>query len=409
MKGQPSQDFNNGHAGALFSAFLYFSASCLVWVILGPLAVYIHQDFALSATQKGLLVAIPMLSGAILRIPMGILTDRIGPKRTGIIGLTLTLIPLLWGWLAASHLTEIVVLGLLLGVAGASFAVALPLASRWYPPERQGLAMGIAGSGNGGIVLAALLAPRLAETLGWHNVLGLAIIPILTTLVVFIWLAQDSPRQPHPKHLVDYLRQLKDPDAWWLCWFYGISFGGFVGLATFLVILFHDQYGLTKVMAGYVTAACVLAGSVSRPVGGYLADHFGGVRMLSIVFLVAGLLLLGTSLLPPFGISVLLIFLGMTVLGMGNGAVFQIVPQRFHEEIGVMTGLVGAAGCAGGFFLPTILGFFKDLTGSYGTGFLVFGIITLIGFVSLHLIHPRSWRKPSPTMEVSMSKLFPEG
>ena len=391
MTGHPSQALSNGRAKSLFSAFLYFSASCLVWVILGPLAVYISQDFDLSATQKGLLVAIPILSGALLRIPMGILTDRIGPKRTGIIGLILTLIPLLWGWLAAQHLAEVMALGLLLGIAGASVAVSLPLASRWYPPERQGLAMGVVGAGNGGIVLAALFAPHLAESLGWHRVLGLAIIPILLTLIVFIWLAEDSPRQPHPKHLVDYLRQLKDIDAWWLCWFYGISFGGFVGLASFLVILLHDHYGLTKVMAGNVTAVCVLAGSMARPAGGYLADHFSGVRILSMCLLLAGVLMLGLSLLPPFGIAALLLFFGMAVLGMANGAVFQIVPQRFQDEIGVMTGLIGAAGGIGGFFLPAILGLFKDLTGSYGTGFFVFGMIALLGVISLRRIYTRSW------------------
>ncbi|MGH7273803.1 MAG: nitrate/nitrite transporter [Nitrospiria bacterium] len=382
----------SGHPGSLFSAFLYFDISFMVWVILGPLAVYISLDFPLTATQKGLMVAIPILGGALLRIPMGILTDRIGPKKAGILGMIITLVPLFWGWQFAQNLTQVFLIGLLLGVAGASFAVALPMASRWYPKEHQGIAMGIAGAGNSGTVLAALLAPRLAEAIGWPGVLGLATIPVFMTLVVFILLAEDSPDQPEPRPLLEYLRVLKESDVWWFNCFYAITFGGFVGLASFLVIFFVDQYGLARVTAGNFTAACVFAGSFFRPLGGYLADRFGGVRVLTILYILAALCMLEVSTLPQLAIAVLLLFLGMLCLGMGNGSIFQLVPQRYHSEIGMVTGIVGAAGGIGGFLLPTLLGYLKEFTGSYGTGFFVFGLASVTALILLQVVYSLSWQ-----------------
>src|SRR3989338_4596186 len=249
------KDFaKSGHPLTLLSAFLYFDISFMVWVLIGVLGVHIAGDFGLTASQKGLLVAIPILGGSLVRIPLGILVDHIGPKRTGILGQCLVMIPFVWGWLGGHTLSDMMALGLLLGVAGGSFAVALPLASRWYPPQHQGLAMGIAGAGNSGTVLAALLAPRLAEAVGWHGVFGLALIPVALTLLLYSLLAEENPSQPAPKPLRDYLGLCRERDTWWFCLFYSFTFGGFVGLASFLVIFFHDQYGLAKVMSGNFTA-----------------------------------------------------------------------------------------------------------------------------------------------------------
>ncbi len=383
----------SGHPGTLFSAFLYFDISFMAWVILGPLSVYITNDFELSASQKGLMVAVPILGGALFRIPMGILSDRIGPKRTGLVGLLITLAPLIWGWLWANSLSQIMALGILLGVAGASFAVALPLASRWYPREHQGMAMGIAGAGNSGTVFAALFAPRMAETVGWHGVMGLAAIPVFMTFVLFLFLAEESPMQPQPKPLSDYLALRKEGDAWWFSLFYSVTFGGFVGLASFLVILFHDQYGVSRVIAGNFTAACVFAGSFFRPIGGYLSDRFGGVRVLTVLFVGMGMMMIGVSFLPSLVVATVLLLVGMMCLGMGNGAVFQIVPQRFGREIGVITGLVGAAGGFGGFLLASFLGISRDLTGSYQAGFLVFGLMGFLAAVLLQWAYQGLWRR----------------
>ena len=400
-----------GHPGSLFSAFLYFDISFMVWVLLGPLALFVTQDLALTSTQKGFLVAFPLLGGALLRLPMGFLTDYLGPKKSGILGLMLTMIPLLWGWLFADTYSQVLMVGLLLGVAGASFAVALPLASRWYPPEHQGMALGIAGAGNSGTVIAALAAPRIAAIWGWHTVFGLALLPVIMTLVIFMVLAKDSPSQPPPKKLHSYLEVLKISDCWWFNFFYGITFGGFVGLASYLSIFFHDQYGLSKVMAGNMMALCVFAGSFCRPIGGFLSDRLGGVRVLSILFVVVSLLMIGVGSLPSLNWTVFFLFLTLLCLGMGNGSVFQIIPLRFKTEIGMMTGIVGAAGGIGGFFLPTLFGFLRDSTGSFGTGFYAYGGLVFIGFLGLVFIYQRSWqrRKWLTTRAVSSQGLSKEG
>ncbi|MBI3995779.1 MAG: NarK/NasA family nitrate transporter [Nitrospirae bacterium] len=404
-----AQAIRSGHPGSLFSAFLYFDISFMVWVILGPLAVYIAQDLDLSAAEKGALVAVPILGGALLRIPMGILTDRFGPRRTGLAGLAITGVPLIYGWLWADSLSHIMAVGLLLGVAGASFAVALPLASRWYPPEYQGVAMGIAGAGNSGTVLTLLLAPRLSEILGWHGVMGLALIPVLITFVLFFFMARESPNQPAPKRAREYFSVFMNRDAWCFNIFYGVTFGGFVGLASFLVIFFHDQYELSKVMAGNFAAACVFAGSFFRPIGGYLADRFGGVRVLTVLYVWVGVMMLSISLLPSLPIVAVLLFFGMMGLGMGNGAIFQIVPQRFGKEIGIVTGMVGAAGGFGGFLLPMFFGLLKDLTGYFKFGFILFGIVGILSVILLQVVYQKYWRWAWLRAERPLTELSPNG
>nr|MBP7651283.1 NarK/NasA family nitrate transporter [Phenylobacterium sp.] len=274
----------SGHTPTLFAAFLYFDFSFMVWVLLGPLGVAIAKDFNLDPAQKGLMVAIPVLAGALLRLVAGVMVDRIGPKRTGLIGQSIVITGLATAWLLGVHnYHQVLVLGLLLGVAGASFAVALPLASRWYPQEHQGLALGIAGAGNSGTALAALFAPLLAKSFGWNNVIGLAIIPLAIAFVVYLLMAKDAPEQPEPKKLSEYLDVLKVADAWWLMLLYSVTFGGFVGLSSSLTIYFNSEYGIDPVKAGFFTAACVFAGSFVRPVGGALADRFGGVATLIVV------------------------------------------------------------------------------------------------------------------------------
>jgi len=229
--------FKAGHAPTLFSAFLYFDLSFMVWVLLGPLGVAIAKTFHLDPAQKGLMVAIPVLSGALLRLVAGLLVDHIGPKKTGILGQLIVLTGLLVAWRLGVHsYDQVLALGVVLGVAGASFAVALPLASRWYPPEHQGLALGIAGAGNSGTALAALFAPTLAQHFGWNNVIGLAALPLSVAFVVYVFFAKEAPNRPAPKSLADYLSVLKTGDAWWLMLLYGVTFGGFVGLSSSLKV-----------------------------------------------------------------------------------------------------------------------------------------------------------------------------
>ncbi|HEY5347188.1 MAG TPA: MFS transporter, partial [Rhizomicrobium sp.] len=237
--------FRAGHVPTLVACFLYFDLSFMVWVLLGPMAVLIAHDLHLSAGQKGLMVATPVLAGAMFRVVNGVLVGQWLPRLTGIVMQMIVIAGLVAAWLIGIHnFSQLLLLGLVLGVAGASFAIALPMASYWYPPEHQGKALGLAGAGNSGTVLAALFVPGIAVALGWNNVLGLAALPLAFALAVFVIFAKNSPRCPPPKTLQDYGRILKSGDAWWLMFFYSVSFGGFVGLSSFLPIYFHDQYHL---------------------------------------------------------------------------------------------------------------------------------------------------------------------
>ncbi len=273
--------------------------------------------------------------------------------------------------------------GLMLGIAGASFAVALPLASRWYPPEYQGVALGIAGAGNSGTLLATLFAPRLAEQFGWQMTFGIAILPLAVVFVMFALVARDSPRQIAPATLRDYRSVLGESDTLSLSWLYSLTFGGFVGFASFLTTFFHDAYQVSRVDAGDLTTVVVVAGSLLRPIGGWLSDRVGGYRILVVLLAGVGACLAVVALMPRLNIAVAVLFVAIGLLGMGNGAVFQLVPQRFPDRIGIVTGVVGAAGGLGGFFLPFVLGAVRDATGSYAPGLFGCAVTFLCGTLVL--------------------------
>jgi NNP family nitrate/nitrite transporter-like MFS transporter len=380
----------------LIASLLYFDISFMTWVLLGPLAPFLHDALHLNATQQGLLTAIPLLGGSIFRPLMAILADRIGGRRAAIVGMLLTFVPLAAGWQVAHTLPEFYLIGLLLGVAGASFAVALPLASKWYPPEYQGLAMGIAGAGNSGTLLATLGAPRLAERFGWSAAFGFAMLPMLAVFLVFIWLAKDSPRRTKTPTLRDYRAVLAEHDTLWLSVLYSLTFGGFVGFSSFLTVYFREQYHLSRVAAGDFTTIVVVAGSVLRPIGGWVSDRVGGYRLLVGLLFGFAACLVAVAMAPALSVALAILFLGMGLLGMGNGAVFQLVPQRFPARISLVTGIVGAAGGLGGFFLPTLLGVVKDRTGDYADGLMLVAAAFLLGTVLLLELGTRWARQWSP-------------
>lgn len=387
-----------GHLTTLISSFLYLTVHCMIWVLLGNLTIFIAQDFDLSASQQGALAAAPILTGSVLRVPVGFLADRFGAKRISAALQTLALLPLLGGWLVADGAVSVMIIGLLLGVAGASFAVAIPLTSRWYPALHQGLANGIVGAGNVGTVFAAFLAPPLAEAAGWRQVFGIALFPALLIVAISRRFAKEYPRSDVPQRWSGYMKVVTEGDCWYFCLFYAITFGGFVGLASFLAVLFYDQYGLSRVMAGNMAALCVLSGSLFRPVGGYLADRVGGVKLLSIVLGAIGVLTIGMGLLPSLSVMIVLLFLSMAAMGLGSGALFQVIPQRFRNEVGIATGIVGAVGGLGGFVLPLLLGLVKDLTDSYRPGLWLVALVVLGAVVALQAVQARwqaSWLRPS--------------
>ncbi len=341
------------------------------------------------------LLAIPLLAAGFWRILLGVLSDRFGSKKVGVASMALTLVPLAVGWQLASTFNSLVFVGFFLGLAGTSFAVALPLASRWYPPHLQGVAMGIAGAGNSGTVLATIFAPLLAKAYGWHAVLGLLMIPVALVFVVFAVMAKDPPAKAKAATGADFARVLAQADAWRFCLLYFVTFGGFVGLSYFMNKFFVDQYDFPKATVGLATALFIVAGSLLRPVGGALADKLGGIRMLTVLYATSCLMALGIGfLITNMWVTFVLLFILMGCLGMGNGSVFQMVPQRFRQEIGVMTGLVGAAGGVGGYYLNLSMGSLHDQFGTYGAGFFAFAAIAAVGLVVLRLAAPgwqQSW------------------
>jgi NNP family nitrate/nitrite transporter-like MFS transporter len=404
-----------GHWPTLLSAFLYFDVSFMAWVVLGPLMLYLGQELGLTIEDKFTLVAIPILSGALLRAPMGMLADHLGPKRTGQLAQLAVITGLAYAWLLGlGSKLEVEILGVVLGVAGASFAVALPQASRWYPPKYQGVVMGIAGAGNMGVVLDSMFVPWMAEHYGWQAVFGVLLIPLVLVFLFYTAMAKDAPEQRAPVTLNSYITVFRDVDTWWFMFFYSITFGGFVGLGSALPLYFTTWYHTSGIAAGLMAALVVFAGSMFRPIGGQLADRIGGLRSLQVLLAVVALVYITVSLLPQgpapvaaatakvsgWGLhelptiawmAVLAFFLGAMALGMGNGAVFQLVPLRFRKEIGVMTGLVGAAGGIGGFLLAKTLGWSQAMSGGFAPGFWVFAGLAALGVIGLLRVKTR-WR-----------------
>jgi len=390
----PSSSFlKAGHSPTLFASFLYFDISFMVWVLLGPLGVQIAKLLALDPAQKGLMVAVPVLSGALLRIPFGLASDHFGARITAIVTMILLTAGLAVIFFSGVPSYDgILLTGVVLGIGGASFAIALPLASRWYPPEHQGAAMGIAGAGNIGTVITALFAPELAKLFGVAAVFGMCAVIMLATVIVFALLAKDPPIKTNPKPLGDYFKVLAAGDTWYFMGFYGVTFGGFVGLSAALTLYFHGVYGLTAVHAGFATALCAFVGGSIRPLGGFLSDRLGGVKVLGALYLLAAAALIVLSFnIPSFWAALAVFLVVMAAFGMGDGAVFQLIPIRFGKEIGTITGFVGMAGGVGGFYLASSLGFSKQLTGSYQAGFLIFAALALIAFAGLTMVK-RVWR-----------------
>ena len=410
------KDFKkSGHWPTLLAAFLYFDFSFMTWVTLGPLIVYITRELNIPVGEKFTLVAIPILAGAILRVPLGILCDHIGAKITGTIAQIIVIAGVAYASFAGLHsYLDVELLGCVLGLAGASFAVALPQASKWYPPQYQGIVMGIAGAGNVGTALDALIIPSIAERYGWQIAIGTLLIPLIPTLIFYVLVSKEAPVPRNPVTWTKYKSILTDADSLWFMFFYFITFGGFSGLANSLPLYFTIQYHVSGVAAGLMVAIVVTFGSFFRPIGGALSDRIGGIRTLQVLFGIVAAAYFAASFLPAgpapattgtavvagwafsqlpmAAIRGLILFsVGVLCLGMGNGAVFQLIPQRFKGEIGTMTGLVGCFGGVGGFFLAKALGTSKEMNGDFSAGFLFFSALVLVGLVSLILVKKR-WR-----------------
>jgi len=369
----------SGHWPSLAGAWLHLTVSFMVWLLVGAMSIPLMAALQLSDEEIAWLVSLPLLGGAVWRMVAGWSADRLGARPTAVAILVMEFLVLCWGWLGVTGYGEALVFSTCLGVAGASFAVALPTASRAYPPPAQGFVLGIAASGNIGTVLILFLAPRWAAAMDWHQVCGIMAGVVSATLLGFVLMVRRTTPAPG-RGVVAWWRQVAQlihrRSAYWLCFLYAVTFGGFVGLCSVLPLLLHDVYRVDAIEAGAAAAFCGLVGSVIRPVGGYVADRQGGLRTLHYVLpVIAGTVVAVISL--SHIMAVVMMAVATAAMGFGNGVVFQLVAEWFPKDIGLASGVVGASGAIGGFLLPILIGTMKGFSGSYDSGLWLFAGFTM--------------------------------
>lgn len=384
------KDFlKSGHAPTLFSAFIYFDFCFAVWVLNGAMAPFISETFSLTPAQKGFMISVPIMAGAIMRFPLGVLAQYIGRKKAALVEMSLITLAMIYGYFMVHTYHDVLAMGVLLGIAGASFGVALSLGSGWFPAENKGLAMGIAGAGNSGTVLAVLFAPPLAAKFGWQAVYGFAALVMLFPILVMIIFAKEPPDREH-QTLKEHLSCLFEKDGWVFNLVYIVTFGGFIGLSNFLPTYFYDQFGVTKIEAGQLTMLAALMGSGVRILGGYISDKVGGINTLFTVFAVIISTMLFTGLQSSLVLTTIGFMFCFAALGAGNGALFQLVPLRWPLATAVAGSMIGEIGALGGSIIPNAMGLSKEYTGSYFSGFAIFSGIALFAVLIL-FIAQRKW------------------
>lgn len=378
---------------SLVLATLAFALCFSVWGLVAPLAPQFQELYGLSSFQISVVIATPVILGSLFRIPLGLITDRFG-GRVVFPGLMLVLtVPVVFIGLLGGSFGGLLFWGFFLGLAGASFAVGVPFVNGWFPPHMQGLALGVYGMGNIGTALAAYSAPAIAAFYGWQWAFWVFVVPLVAMAVVFYVLGRDAPSAgPRPSVTAGISLFRQEVMPWVLSLFYFLTFGGFVALGIYLPILLVDLFGFTQIGAGLRAAGFVVLATLSRPVGGWLADRVGGAITLMIVF--AGLPV--TAVILSFEPGIVLFTLGVlssaVLFGLGNGAVFKLVAEYYPGKTGAVTGVVGAAGGLGGFFPPLVLGVVRDATGAYTLGF-VFLALFAAGCLIVNALFVR--RRPS--------------
>jgi NNP family nitrate/nitrite transporter-like MFS transporter len=357
-----------------------FAISFSVWGLISALAPQFKELYKLSTFETSVMIAIPVILGSLFRLPIGILADRYGGRLVFSALLAFSIIPAGGIALIRSY-PAVLIFGFLLGVAGSSFAVGVSFTSRWFGAAQQGVALGVFGVGNIGQSVAVFFGPRLSDHLGWEWVFWVFGVLSLAWAIVFWVFGRDATvgESASLRHITDVF--LHQRLSWLLAFFYFITFGGFVALGIYLPTLLRGQFHFSPADAGLRTAGFVLVATLIRPLGGWFSDHFGGTRVLTAVFtaLVLLALLLTSTNFSLFTVGALG---GAAMLGLGNGAVFKLVPQHFPSEVGVVTGLVGALGGLGGFFPPIILGIVKETTGGYALGFILLALAAFVALVA---------------------------
>ncbi|MEX0774568.1 MAG: MFS transporter [Phycisphaeraceae bacterium] len=352
-----------------------FAVCFAVFGSISAMMPIIKKNLGLSPVQVSIAIALPVILGSLGRIPLGMLTDRFGGRLIFSLTMLLSIVPAaLLGWV--DSYAGLLVCGFFAGVSLASFAVGVGFVSRWYPPQRQGAALGIYGAGNIGQSFAAYGSPLIVAAAGYAW--GFWAFSLLTTLwlVLFLLLARNSPNSPPPKSLRQMLRPLAHGKSWLLSTYYFLTFGGFVAMSIYLPTFLTDMFNLEPADAGLRTAGFVVLATIMRPLGGMMADRVGGRTILLMVFPVTALaaIFMACPLMSTFTLGAL----GMAAaIGLGNGAVFKLVPEYFPQDVGSVTGLVGAAGGLGGFFPPLVVGAVYQATGSYSWGFILLSIFAV--------------------------------
>ncbi|SEK69171.1 MFS transporter, NNP family, nitrate/nitrite transporter [Roseateles sp. YR242] len=380
----------SGHAPTLGAAFLYFACSCCIWVLNGALAPFISEAYQLTASQKGLMLSIPIMAGALMRFPLGVLSQYIGRKKATLVEMVLIAVAMLYGFFMVESFNDLLAMGVLLGIAGASFGVALSLGAGWYPPRYKGLAMGLVGAGNVGTAVSVLLAPPLAQWLGWQAVYAVAAGAILVPMVVMIVFAKEPPDVDAHAGLRDHVACLVEKDGWAFSLIYAVTFGGFIGLTTFLPTYYYDQFGVSKVQAGQLTMLAAFMGAAVRVLGGWMSDRWGGVNTLTVVLVVVSvsLVLVGLSA-QSLVLTTALLMLCFAALGAGNGALFQLVPLRWPTATAVAGSMIGEIGALGGGAVPNLMGISRQYAGTYLWGFVVFAAFGLAMLVVMRVMQVR--------------------
>jgi NNP family nitrate/nitrite transporter-like MFS transporter len=380
----------SGHSPTLFAAFLYFAFSCCIWVLNGAMAPFISETFNLTPAQKGLMLSIPILAGALMRFPLGLLSQYIGRKKATLVEMGLIAVAMLFGFFFVHTFNDLLAMGVLLGIAGASFGVALSLGAGSFPAKHKGLAMGLVGAGNVGTAVSVLIAPPLAQAFGWVTVYGLAAIAICIPMVVMIVFAKEPDDLDAHATFKEHIACLFEKDGWAFSLIYAITFGGFIGLATFLPTYYYDQFGVSKVQAGQLTMLAAFMGAALRVFGGWISDRWGGINTLTAVLvIVAGSLVLCGLASGSLVATTLLIMLCFSALGAGNGALFQLVPLRWPMSTAVAGSMIGEIGALGGGLVPNAMGLSKQYLGSYAWGFILFAGLSLVMLVMLRVMQLR--------------------
>jgi len=430
-----------GNPKALFASFIYFDHSFSIWLLFGALGPFIAEAFGLSGAQKGFMVAIPVIAAAIFRLNFGHMFQYIDGRYIAVMGILLSLVPHVYMLARGFEISyeDLIWMGVFLGVAGASFAIALPMAGSNYPKEVQGLVLGLAAAGNIGAVLDGILFPPIARAIGWEYTFVLSGILLLVALVLVILWANDRTRKNDGNKLYPVLaffatvafmvvlalgfqkgwfgvtgnagkllipvlgavfaitlmpmafkKVFLERDTWVLMLAYSITFGGFVGMSSYIAMLLRDVYGISKVEAGALMSLLAFTGAMIRPLGGHIADKVSGATAL--IFFLGGIALVNflfAAFTPPLVLGIFMFLLLYSFYGLGNGAVFQLVPHRWPYQTGLMTGIIGAAGGIGGFYLPTVNGIVFEATGAYNLAFAFFGSVALLCLILVKLLHAR--------------------